>query len=84
MYEETLVIRNKSEYLITEFDNRAKDMSETFGMGIWWYLIDDIQEEVSKNWDFNEIYGKVNGIFFDTSVCWSLPGPISGLAPADQ
>ena len=35
MYEETLVIRNKSEYLITEFDNGAKDMSETFGMGIW-------------------------------------------------
>ena len=22
--------------------------------------IDDIQEEVSKNWDFNESYGKVN------------------------
>ena len=38
--------------------------------------INDIQEEVSKNWDFSESYGKVNdflrclGLFLDLYRVW--------------
>ena len=42
MYETTSVMRDKSEYLIAQFDSRAKSMIETLAWN------DDVQEEVSK------------------------------------
>ena len=32
MYEKTLVMRDKSEYLIAKFDNGAKEHDRNFGM----------------------------------------------------